>query len=603
MTSKGDDLPEAQLHQYRQWFAEARDLSQDARLQSQTDNDYYHGYQLSETEKSVLRTRKQPDGIFNRVRKAVNGSLGVLKQGQVDPRAYPRNPQDEDSANTATKVLQYLKDVNRWDAKRIECAADYLIPGTTAVFVGVDEDGKPSTEQIRWEEFFFDPRSRKADFSDARYMGIAKWMYADDVKLRYPDKAQEIENTIEGGGAVILDETFQDRPNDARGQWYDKRQRRMMVVQIYHRVGQTWMSCEFYGSAILRKGPSQYQDQKGRPTNPIEAQSCYVDRENNRYGIVRDMRAPQDEFNKRRQKLLHMLNNRQVQMMPQGDIALAMTFDADTIRTEAARPDGVLPPGWQPTSQTDLAAGQFNLLGMAEAEMDREGPNPAVLGRLGQNESGRAQLVRQQAGLTEQAIIFGGYEAFELRIYQALWARSRQFMKAPAWVRITDDLKAPEFVGINQPVMGGAVMVQGPDGMATLQPQILGYRNAIAEMDVDIIVDTVPDTANLAAEQFSKLVELRQSGVELPTEILLEASSLPNKRELLEKLQAAKQTDPASQQMQQIAIAGEAAKVDETKSKTIKNLADAHATQAGTQLNEFQAGADMALGPDSRRRA
>jgi hypothetical protein len=35
--------------------------------------------------------------------------------------------------------------------------------------------------QIRWEEFYYDPFSRRADFKDARYMGVAKWKDADEI--------------------------------------------------------------------------------------------------------------------------------------------------------------------------------------------------------------------------------------------------------------------------------------------------------------------------------------------------------------------------------------------------------------------------------------
>jgi hypothetical protein len=119
-----------------------------------------------------------------------------------------------------------------------------------------------------------------------------------------------------------------------------------------------------------------------------------------------------------------MLNNRQVQA---SDPNIALQFDADLVRKEASRPDGVIPPGWEPTSQNDLASGQFNLLTLAESEMDRQGPNPAILGRQGMDASGRAQQVRQQAGMSEDAVIYKGIHNWELRVYRAMWDRCRQF--------------------------------------------------------------------------------------------------------------------------------------------------------------------------------
>jgi hypothetical protein len=57
-------------------------------------------------------------------------------------------------------------------------------------------------------------------------------------------------------------------------------------------------------------------------------------------------------------------------------------------------------------------------------------------------------------------------------------------------------------------------------------------------MDVDIIIDSTPDTANVQQEQYNALVELAKVGAlgPNPGPILLKASSLPKKRELLDEL-------------------------------------------------------------------
>jgi hypothetical protein len=58
-----------------------------------------------------------------------------------------------------------------------------------------------------------------------------------------------------------------------------------MVVEIYHRDGTGWNRCVFHAGGILEAGPSPYTDEKGKTECPIVAQSCYVDRENNRMGV------------------------------------------------------------------------------------------------------------------------------------------------------------------------------------------------------------------------------------------------------------------------------------------------------------------------------
>lgn len=575
------------LDYFKRTFAEARDMLEEPRKEARIDDDYYHGYQLTAGERKVLRDRFQPDGIFNRVRKAVNGTLGVLKQGESDPRAFPREPGDEAAAEVATKVLRYVADLNRIQARRIDAGKDYLVSGSCAALIEVDGT-LPLYTEIHAEEFFHDPRSRKADFRDARYLGIAKWMFADDVASQWPESRADIDAAISMDTSGGVSDTFNDRPSERISQWVDSKYRRLMVVEIYCRHGDKWLRALFHGGGFLAApSVSPYlRKRRGRVESvcPIVAQTCYIDRENNRYGIIRDMRAPQDDFNKRRQKLLHMLNNRQVQ----ANNEIAFNADAETVRNEASRPDGVLPPGWQPVSINDLAGGQFNLLAMAEAEMDREGPNPAVLARGAESASGRAQMVRQQAGLTEQATIFGGFEDWEHRIYEALWDRAVQFMNGPEWIRITDDQGAPEFLQVNKPMMAPTVIV-GPDGQPMAAEMPVGIENEMASMDVDITLDTVPDTANLAQEQFMALVDLARAGVPIDPIMLLEASSLPKKREIIERMQQQTQPQQPSPQ-EQLAMAAAQAAVEKTQSETARNMATAQATMANVQIDAFEAG-------------
>lgn len=573
----------------KRMFEDARDLTYDARKDAQIDDDYYHGYQWTPTERAALKKRKQPDLVFNRVRPAINGTLGVIKQGATDPRAYPRTPQDEDSADVASKALRFVADKNSLDDMKIDLAKSYLVQGTTAVIVEVDEDRQVIIDEIRFEEFFYDPRSRKGDFKDARYMGCAKWQYVDDVIREHPNAKAEVEAELGAGSPIPVDEMMEDRPRDAQTAWVDKKKRRIMVVELYHQEGGVWYRCKFHAGGILDSGPSPYLDAKKRPACPIEAQSCFVDRENNRYGLVRDMRGPQDQINKSRSKIQHILNSRAVQEAGPG----TGMGDINVVRAEAARPDAVLPSGWQFTPFQMELSGHIQVMQMSISEIERMAPNPAILGRQGESQSGRASLIRQQAGLTEQAIIFGGMEDLEVRIYRQCWDRIRQYWVGPMFLRVTDDEGAPEFVGVNQPQYGQPQVVLNPEtGLPTIDRPILGYTNRLAELDVDIILDSVPDTANVQQEQFDVLAELaRAYPKDVPFDDLLELSTMPNKRALVEKRKA-RQTEAAQQgqgnPQNEIAMRGAMAKVAETEANAALKGAQARNEMLKPQMEALE---------------
>lgn len=573
------EIPAPSLAGLKRMVDDWQSLTSEARRESQIDDDYYHNYQLTPAERRVLRKRKQPDGTFNHVRLAVNGTLGVMIQGASDPQAYPREPKDEASADVASKTLRYSADECNFKATKIDCGKNYLVEGTAAAIIEVNADGRVEVNQIRWEEHVYDPRARRQDLKDGKFEGIAKWQYADDVISLYPEKKTEIEASL-ATGTFLADDITNDRPDNAPFAWCDRRLRRILVVELYYRDGDRWRRAVFHSGGILEHGESPYLDEKRRPCNPIESQSCYVDRENNRYGIVRDMRAPQDEINKRRQKLLYLVTVRQIQQVAPD----AAEVSADEARAEAARPDGVIPAGWQVVQTADMATGQATLLAEAKGEIERMGPNPAVLGRQGAGESGRANLVRQQAGMTEQAVVLVGMDEWELRVYRQMWWRQRQFWTPPMWVRVTGDGDKPEFLGINQPVLDE-------------YGNFLGYENALGELDVDIILDRTPDTANLQQEQFAMMVELAKVGAlgdpQKAGQLLLRASSLPEKQKVLDALSAPQEPSPeqvAAQQLQLRAAAAKVAKdeaaVEQSRTAAAKNIADADKSRATAQSTE-----------------
>lgn len=571
------------LTQYKRYFEDARDANDKQRSEALIDRDYFDGYQWTEEERRILADRKQPPLYFNEVKVAIRGLIGVWEQGETDPRAWPRNPDDEQSADVATKVLRYIKDQTEWTDKRTYCALNYFVEGTTAVHIGVDADNRPMVEQIKYEEFFHDPRSRALDFSDARYMGIGKWMFAEDAAALYPDQRESILSSLDAGITLgVSGDTFEDRPSGEylSTDWIDGKLRRVFVAEMYHREGGDWMRCVFWGRGVLEAGPSPYVDKNGKPACAIKARSCYIDRDNRRYGEVRDLRSPQDAINKRESKLLHLVNNRQIQA---NDVSMAMAVNPDEARREAARPDGVIPPGYQIVTTSDMATGQAVLLDSARNFIQRIGQNPGVLAAQSASASGRAQIARQQAGMTDSAMTLNGLRKFEHAVYSACWDRARQFWKQPDWIRITDDEQAPQFVGINQPIQGPAqVMLDPATQMPTIMRPVLGYDNPIAELDVDITIDSVPNTATLAMEQFETLAQLAQAGVAIPPQALIMASSLPEKQKIMEMMQPA-EPDPMMQMQQQLAMRGAVAEVS-------KSEAEVENTQADTQLKLAKAG-------------
>ena len=590
------------IERLRKMFDDARSMKDAERRKGVLRRSYYDGPgQLQSEVRRILKARGQPPIYTNRIKPAINGLLGVLEQGQTDPRAFPRNPADQDSADVATKGLRYVADLTRFNRTKLDVAENFFIEGTGAAIFEWDGQN-PTVTQIRWEEFFYDPYSRRLDFKDARYMGIAKWMDLDSLKRIYPDALRPLGDPMTGNSSA-LDATWQDRP-DNTSPWVDRNRNRLMVVEIYHNEGGRWFRCVYIAAGVLEYDLSPYKNVRtGETRCPIEAQSCYIDGENGRYSPIDDMIPIQDEVNARRSRLLHLANSRQIQQTDPS----AAPVDANLARAEAAKADGVIPAGWQLVPTADIASGQQLLLGESKAEIERMGPTPAVLGQQGASaQSGRSRLVLQQAGMTELARPIGGVNDWENRGYRQMWMTMQQFVTGPWWIRVTDDRKAPQFLQINEPAFdeaGQPVLavdpqtgmpqmqpVAGPDGQPMVDPNtgqpamqpVQQINHRIADMDMDIIIDSVPDTANLAQEVWSDLLELVGQGVPIGSPqfmIAVEMSPLPNKSEIIERVEAwmAKQQpqpDPMAQAAAQLEMSEKQAAIENKQADTEKKRAD-----------------------------
>jgi hypothetical protein len=598
-------------------FEESEDATRDARKLAERDIDYRDGKQWTSDEENELKKRKQPVVTYNRIQRKVDYLSGLERQQRKDPKAFPRNPDDEDAANAATDSIRFVCDTEKWDEKRSAAWDDLLTPGTCAIMVGHKQTKKgidPALIQIAWDRYFHDPHSARPDLSDKSYDGIVTWYDLDVALRRWPDRQDVLNSTLE---SVRADDTYDDKPKERM--WADAKRRRVRVVEMYYIREGVWYRCVFTKAGHLEDPqPSPYMDEEGNPENPIKSTSLYVDRDNNRFGAVRVMISPQDEINKRRSKGLHLITMRQAR------VSLSAAADKEKIRRELARPDGLIDgdkDDFEILPTADMARGNFEMLMEAKAEIDLLGANAALAGKNENDLSGRAILAQQQGGLVEVARMFDRLRSLSIAVYRAIWNRIRQFWNEERWIRVTDDERNLRFVGLNQKitvkmlaqeVMQGdqqaiqkASQLVGPQMLqAALQGdeqagmalglfvqqngnQVVEVRNAVNELDVDIVIDEGMDTPTVQAEQFETIAKLMANAPALQAnpgalEFLVEASALRNKDKLLDILNQGPPPEQvqAQQQMQQLQMAGAEAEVEKTKSETLKNVAQAQA--AGT---------------------
>lgn len=583
-------------------FEASEDATFSARQNSERDRDYVDNLQLTAAELKELDKRGQPQIIINRVKRSIEFLKGYELSRRVDPKVLPKTPQHEEDANGAEQALRYVEKSQRIDYKRSKVWSNLLIEGMAGYRVGVKQSyngGMDVTvDRIPWDRMFYDPHSSEADFSDASYIGAVRWSDLADANAEYPDKADILEWTLNDSS---LSDTYDDKPKFQL--WADKKRKRVRIVQIWIKRQDQWFWAEFTKGGILKSGPSPYKNDKGESDCELLFASAYVNRDNERYGLVREMIGPQDEINKRRSKSLHYLNTTQV-YFEEGTVT-----DVEKLRREAARPDGVIALPRNALSEsrvkietrTDLAAAHMQLLQEAKNEIDMIGGNIALQGNslLKSSASGKAIIASQQGGAMEIAPIEDELRDLDFRLFRAIWYRIRQFWTAEKWVRVTDDERNVKWVGLNVDPMRARMMAEQNPQFAD---KIAGIVSNVAELDCDIDIDDAPDGLTPQLEQFQALVELKKMDAnnELPFKAILTAMpNLRNKAQVLAQMEKAQEKPPEAQQLEQhmmgLQMAGAEAQVQETQaSAKLKQAQAFKAVQdAGSSQAPMEAGPTM----------
>lgn len=582
-------------------FEDFIDSTTDARAKAERDRDYYDGKQWTDAEIAELTKRKQPPVVINRIKPKVDFLLGTERQTRTDPKCFPRTPQHEQDAGAATDAIRFVCDKNRFEYLRSEVFECLAIEGIGAAIIEVEDKGKQVDIVIRripWDRYYCDPHSRERGFTDKSYDGIVIWMDGSDLKRMYPGKDSVIDEAFT---EAVADQTFGDKPISA---WVTADRKRTRVCEEYYRKDGKWHHCVFTKSGYLVPPEvSKFVDEDG-PCNPIEAISAFIDRDGARYGAVRQFISVQDEINKRRSKALHLLSVRQTI----GEVGAVE--NVNKAKAEMAKPDGhvEVSPGMRfEIAQTgDMAAGQFTLLAEAKQEIDAVGANAALQGKQEGSSSGRALQARQQSGMMELGPLFDALRQWQKAVYRQVWNRVRQYWTGEMWVRVTDDEKNLKWVGLNKPITAGEQMIeqmksQGQQitpemiqqiAMDPRSREVVGKRNEVAQLDVDIIVDEAPDTVNLQAEQFELLTQMYQATPDvIPPDLVLEMSSLRNKDKVLERVRGGMEANAKKEQERYQAEAMNAqqlAAIEAYKADTTRTLGELKLSLEAQQFNKEQ---------------
>lgn len=620
------------------YYRQELDRQGENRAQQATDEDYYDHIQWTEEDAAEIKGRGQAPIVYNVIAQTLNWIIGSEKRGRTDFKILPRGKEDAKPAESKTKYLKYLSDVNRTAFHRSRAFEDAAKVGIGWIECGVqdEDDGEPIYDRYEsWRNMLWDSASTEIDGSDMRYQFRSRWVDEDIALALFPDRQQAVRDAVtdvgvygstalmDGDDAMDFAEADRELNGTLTTMTLHKRRRLRLIEAWYREPAQV---------KKMRGGPynGQVVDQKDqRHQESIDKGECYVvekvmmqtrvaiitvngmlyddvspyrhnrfkfipiwayrrGRDGLPYGVIRGLRDIQDDINKRASKALYILSTNKV-IMDKGAID-SETMTLDELAAEIARPDAIIEVNtgkrFEINVDRELAPAHLDLMSRNISMIQQVGGvTDELLGRSTNATSGVAVKARQDQGSVSTNKLFDNLRLAVQMHGEIELSLVEQFVSAQKEFRITNERGTPEFITMNDGLPENDITRTKADFVISESDWRATMREAALEQLTDMMMKLPPQVA---------LVML---------DLVVESMDVPNRDEMVKRIRAINgQRDPdatdltpeevqAQQQKAKEQQAQEAMFVAELKGKEAdaeKKAADAAKSQASVGLIQAQ---------------
>ncbi|MCP4355510.1 MAG: hypothetical protein GY793_07745 [Proteobacteria bacterium] len=538
---------------YQNWLSQAKQCW-----------NFYEGNQWTESEKIALEKSVQAPIVINKIATKIDSVSGneISSRTRIAYRSRSGVKTEEDTARALTDIALYVSEKNDQSLEISEVFKAGLVTGVGWMELGIKKnEGMPFIFNKAENEMnvIFDIRSRSLDYSDARFVARERWLDVDTLKNIFGDKADSIIKEIMNKDYQKSYSLHFNEELTSAEDYLNQEEKRAKVVEVQFKQSELLYTVTNKTGKAFRTFNKQlaYKEKD----NEINQSYCYrtyiayftentllgcnaLDYDFNDftllpyffkrkrstgepYGLVSSAIDPQREYNKRRSKALHLLNTAQV-------IAdIDAVEDPNILAREAARPDGVIlkRPGkdLRIIQKSDLAASQVSIMNQATLDIQEvTGVFDDRLGKQTDASSGVAIRQRQMASTNNQMFAFDSLRKLKKQIGRNVLSLIRQFFTSEMIINITDDLSTPKLIRLNQVARdnNGDPVVDENNNVVKI--------NDVAIGDYDIHVEEIKDALSSQEYELNQLLALRSAGVAVPSELIINSTSIKNKDQLLQ---------------------------------------------------------------------
>ena len=593
---------------------------------------FYRGNQWDAADVAVLDDEGRPALTINTILPTINTVLGEQSTRRADVNFKPKGNGTQELADVLNKLYIHIADTNKLDWLESTVFADGLIQDRGYFDVRID-----FTDHIQGEvristkdplDILIDPDAKEYDPKTWNEIFETKWMSLDEVEEQYgQDPADKLRVAAEYGNTMGQDsvEYEETRYGDTyTGVEYNQgsttnpeENRQMRAVRVIERQYYQLKECSYYVDAVtgdMRQVPGNWGerkkkkfadeyglelitrlDRKVRWTVTADKVVLHDDwspyecftivpyfpywRRGRPFGMVRNLISPQEQLNKISSQELHIVNTTANSgwIVETGSLNGMTADDLEEHGAETglvleynrgSSPPAKIPPNQIPTGLDRLgqkaATNIKTISGISDAMLGTD--SPEVSGVAIQQKQNRGVLMIQvpldNLQKTRQYLA-----EHVLRLIQAYYTEERLIQITDE----TDPMKPEVPIVINQVTPEGDII------------------NDLTLGEYKVVVGTMPARDNYDEVQFAEAISLRQVGVPIPDDLIVDYSHLAKKGQVAQRIRQMQGMEPMTEEQAQIQAFQAQAEIQKIQLEIAKMEAEVQNLQSQSQLNMAKA--------------
>lgn len=591
---------------------------------------FFAGDQWEQADRAKLAAVQRPALTINKILSTVSNVMGEQINNRAEISFRPRGGSPSGTADVLNKVYKQISDNNHLDWRRSEVFADGIITGRGFYEVRLDYadsmTGEVRVDTLNPKNVIIDPDGEEYDPDTWGDVFVSKWLTADDIATLYNKADAEELRTKSGSSLTYASDSMsysrdrfgdpvdqpltEDNTNVIRNIRVIERQYRQLDRQKHFLDPRTGdmrpipeefnrdriaLFTDTYGlqvvpklvrrirwtvvadNVVLHDDWSPYKHFTVVPYFPHFRRGRTI-------GLVENLIGPQELLNKVTSQELHVVNTTANSGFKVRAGALT-NMTVEELEEKGAQTGLVIEVNGDPDKDVQKIAPNQVPQGLDRISYKAEesiktisGISDSMQGMDRADVAAKAIQAKQKAGSTNLVKPLDNLVRSDAILARNILDLVQEYYTEPRLMTITHDQAtgASETFAVNQP---------NPEPETGMEPPESPYQEIIDDLtlgEYDVVVTSVPRRETLEDSQFEQAMALREAGVSIPDEILIDASRLQNKREIIQKIQA-QTNSPQAQQQQQLQQAGAEAELAKTQAEAAQKQADAQLKSAKTQ--------------------